>query len=343
MSRAVFQFASAASAALGATAAIWVLAGCAGGNSSPVAPTAARVAQPSSVGVRSSEPRMDVSGCGKLVIYATSYNLTVEVYNQLRPHPTPCGSITGLHNPQGLFVDRQQNLWVVDQGNGPPHHILEFAPGNPTPVLTLVDTTGYPVDVAVDNVSGTVYVTNFFSNGSTPGAVLVYPKGSTTPTATLTDPNMQYAFYDAVDNQGNLYVTYLHTVGSFGTGHVFEWFGGTGTPTDLGIALQAPGGIATTKTGALLICDQQARACGDFAPGSTTMTGIFAKSDKDPFAIALDKDEDAAYVNDAGASNGLGIWHYPGPDTRAAQKLQVPGMAYAGIAASPAAPNGLPY
>jgi DNA-binding beta-propeller fold protein YncE len=286
---------------------------------------------------------MDAAGCSRAVVYVTSYNLSVEIYNQRRPHTTPCGSITGLHNPQGIFVDAAQHLWVVDQGNGPPHHVYEFAPGNPTPLLTLVDTVGYPVDVAVDNASGTVYVTNFFNNGSTPGVVEVYAKGSTTPTATLSDPNMQYAFYDAVDDAGNLYVTYLHLNGPTGVGQVDEWFGGTGTPKNLGITLKAPGGIVTTATGALLICDQAAKACGDFAPGSTTMTNAFARSDKDPFAIALDKSERTAYVVDSGTNHGLGIWNYPGPDSRPRAKLIVPGMAYAGVAVSPAPPEGAPY
>jgi DNA-binding beta-propeller fold protein YncE len=281
---------------------------------------------------------MDASACGTHVLYAASYNNTVQIFNEGALHQGACGSITGLSNPQGLFVDSSGDLWVVNQG---PKQVLEFPPGGQMPMLTLSDPSGYPVDVAVDNHSGTVYVSNFFQNGSAPGVIEVYPKGATSPTATLSDPNMQYAFYDAVDDKGNLYVTYLEG-GNFAPGQVDEWIGGTGTPTNLGITLKAPGGIATTKTGALLICDQAAPACGSFTRGSTTMTKLFATKESDPFAVALGRTDMRAYVEDPG-SGDFYAYMYPGPDRRPSSAIAVPGGAYAGIALSPAAPEGKPW
>ncbi len=172
--------------------------------------------------------RMDTAACGTHVLYAASYNNTVQIFNEGSLHQGACGSITGLSNPQGLFVDASGDLWVVNQG---PKQVLEFAPGGSSPTLTLSDPSGYPVDVAVDNHSGTVYVSNFFQNGSAPGVIEVYPKGATSPTATLSDPNMAYAFYDALDDKGNLYVTYLEG-GNFAPGQVDEWIGGTGQPDE---------------------------------------------------------------------------------------------------------------
>jgi DNA-binding beta-propeller fold protein YncE len=282
--------------------------------------------------------RMDAAACGTHLIYVASYNNTVQIFNQSGPRQGACGSISGLSNPQGLFVDASGDLWVVNQG---PKQILEFPPGGQMPMLTLSDPSGYPVDVAVDNHSGTVYVSNFFQNGSEPGAIEVYPKGATSPTATLSDPNMQYAFYDAVDDKGNLYVTYLEG-GNFAPGQVDEWTGGTGSPTNLGITLKAPGGIATTKSGALLICDQSAPACGQFAPGSTTMTNLFATKESDPFAVALGRTDMRAYVEDPG-SGKFYAYNYPGPDRRPKSAIAVTGGAYAGIAVSPAAPEGKPW
>ena len=171
----------------------------------------------------------------------------------------------------------------------------------------------------------------------------VYTVGSTTPTSTLTDPNMTYAFNDAVDDQGNLYVTYLHVSGPSGTGHIDEWPSGSASPIDLGITLQAPGGIQTTRNGALLVCDQSV-ACGDFEPGSTAMTNLFATQTPGSFGVALDKREKQAWVENSGASTGqLQQYKYPGPDKKAKQSITVPGGGYSGVAVSPAAPQGSPY
>jgi hypothetical protein len=328
------------SLALSWAALVLPLAGCGGGGltPSPVAPSSA-------IG-----PRMDAVACGKSVVYVTSYNNSVYIYDQARNKKTPCGQITGVTNPQGLFVDKRRNLWVAVSGDCKNQFssVLEFAPGNSTPIKTLKDPAGSASDVAIDNASRTVYVTNFFDytkgcvSGNN-GVVEVYANGSTTPTGTLSDPNMNYAFSDSVDNKGNVYVTYLKLNGPSGTGRIDEWLGGTGSPSDLGITLKAPGGIQTTATGALLVCDQ-AVACGDFAPGSTTMTNLFATKTSGSFGVALDKSEKHAWVENPGVTAGqLQQWVYPGPDTHAKQSITVPGGGYAGVAVSPPAPQGLPY
>jgi hypothetical protein len=80
--------------------------------------------------------------------------------------------------------------------------------------------------------------------------------------------------------------------------------------------MKSPGGIETTSTGALLVCDQEV-ACGEFEPGSTMMTNLFAGQ--------------------------LQRYHYPGPDGRAKETMTVPGGGYSGVAVSPASPQGAPY
>jgi hypothetical protein len=324
----------------GAIIVIPSLAGCGGGVPSGASRQAAA----------SSGARSDVSGCGTSVVYVTSYNNSVYIYDQTHNVKKTCGQITGVTNPQGLFVDKRRNLWVAISGDCKTQFssVLEFAPGNPTPIKTLQDPDGAATDVAVDNISGTVYVTNFFdytkgcASGNN-GAVEVYANGSTTPTATLSDPHMTYAFNDAVDDKGNVYVTYLEVNGPSGAGRIDEWLAGTGSPVDLGITLKAPGGIQTTASGALLVCDQSV-ACGDFAPGSTTMADLFATKNPGSFGVALDKREKHAWVENPALSAGqLQRYAYPGPDARATQSITVPGGGYAGVALSPAAPQGHPY
>lgn len=309
---------------------------------------------PSGVGASSempaASPHLAASGCGTSVVYVTSYNNSVYIYDQTHNGQTPCGQITGVTNPQGLFVDKKRNLWVAISGDcrNEFSSVLEFAPGNSNPIKTLTDPAGPATDVVVNDRSGTVYVTNFFdytkgcASGNN-GGVEVYANGSTSPTGSLSDARMNYAFNDALDNRGNLYVTYLQLNGPTGAGHIGEWIHGKGAMQDLGITLQAPGGIQTTATGALLVCDQ-AVACGNFAPGSTTMTNLFATKAPGSFGVALDKREGHAWVENPALSNGqLQRYDYPGPDKRALQKITVTGGGYAGVAVSPPAPQGAPY
>jgi hypothetical protein len=314
-----------------------MLAGCRGAASMPVAQGMGPA-------------HVEASGCSTSVVYVTSYDNSVYIYERRHSHATPCGQITGVTNPQGLFVDAKRNLWVALAGDCKKQFssVLEFAPGNSTPIKTLSDPYGPATDVAVDNASGTVYVTNFFNyttgcaSGNN-GAVEVYANGSTTPTGSLSDPHMNYAFNDAVDNHGNLYVTYLQLNGPTGSGRIDEWFGGMGSPTDLGISLNAPGGIQTTRTGALLVCDQSV-ACGDFEPGSTTMTNLFATKNPGSFGVALDMRENDVWVeNPSLSSNQMQRYDYPGPRKNAERSITVPNGGYAGVAVSPASRQGPPY
>jgi hypothetical protein len=324
---------------IAAALAAGVLAGCGTGPSPVPGPATA-----------ATRPLARTTGCSSQVVYVTSYDNSVYVYDQSHNGKTPCGRITGVVNPQGLFVDKNHDLWVAVSGDCKTQFssVFEFAPGGSTPIKTLQDPAGAATDVAVANDSGTVYVTNFFNytqgcaSGNN-GVVEVYAGGSTTPTATLSDPNMSYAFNDAVDNRGNLYVTSLKINGPTGTGRINEWMGGKGTPTDLGITLQAPGGIQTTKHGALLVCDQSS-ACGEFLPGSTTMTNLFATKNPGSFGVALDKREERAWVENPSRSAGqLQSFAFTHVHKKPQQTITVPNGGYAGVAVSPAAPQGLPY
>lgn len=329
-----------------ATSAAIGLAACAGGSTAPNA--ALPAAGSAQLRGAMTTPRMNASGCGKAVVYVTSYNNSVYIYDQRNNHKTPCGQITGITNPQGLFVDQHRNLWVALAGDCRTQFssVLEFAPGGTTPIKMLQDPDGPATDVTVNEKNGTVYVTNFFdytqgcASGNN-GAVEVYANGSTTPTSSLTNQNMNYAVNDAVDNYGDLYVTAIHLYGPTGSGQVLEWVFSVDTTYDLGITLQAPGGIQTTSNNDLLICDQSA-ACGNIVPGSTNMMNLFATKSSGSFGVALDKAENHAWVANPGLGE-LQRYNYPGPDKGVLQRISVPGGAYAGVAVSPAAPAGPPY
>jgi hypothetical protein len=299
-----------------------------------------------------SRVQADSTKCPSAVVYiVASYEASVDIYDPKQLRAGPCGSITGFKSAQGLFVDSKGNLWVAD---ALAQQAYEFAPGNTSPVLTLNDPNGVPSAVAVDEKSGTVYVTEYQNNVNSTTLVEVYASGSTTPTGSLGDSVARNGAYDAVDNQGNLYVTFMTKSNK---AQVDRWMGGTGTPTNLGLKLISAGGILTTRSGALAVCDPFAFRCGIFEPGSTGMSHIFAHMgrangarivpDKPPFlhpnALAIDRAERHAFV----AAQSLSLWAYPGPVNRPNHlpriEIKVPGGAGNGIAVSPASRPGAPF
>jgi hypothetical protein len=300
---------------------------------------------------RSVALRYDAGTCPSSVVYVVSnYNTAVEIYDRAAFDAGPCGSVTGFSLPQGLFVDSKRGLWVAD---AVAQKIYRFVPGTSGPVATLSDPNGTPFAVAVEPSSGTVYVSEYQNNNNPHTLVEVYANGSTTPTGSLSDPNARNGGYAAVDSAGNLYVTFMTQANR---GQVDRWIHGAGTPEDLGLKLISAGGIVTTASGALAVCDTYHSRCGIYAHGSTKISHVFGHmghgnggiQNKPPWlfpeALVLDRSEQRAYLT----ANSLSVWRFPGPKSRpnhlAVEEIKIPdGGADAGIAVSPASRPGAPW
>ncbi len=292
------------------------------------------------------------ANCPSSVLYViSSYNAEVKVYDRMHLHADACGSIGGFNTPEGLFVDQSGNLWVADAGA---KQIYKFAPGSSTPSVTLSDPDGVPYAVAVDEKSGTVYASDYQNSDAT-AVVEVYAGGSTMPTGTLHDPDGRNGGYVALDNQGNVYATFMTQSNK---AQVDRWMGGSGEPENLKLKLVSAGGIVTTRTGDLAICDPFWYRCGIYARGSRNISHIFGHMGRGghgggmgpnkppwlmPDGLALDRAENRAYV----AAESLTLWHFPGPENRPNHRpsieIKVPGLAGDGIAVYPAARPGAPY
>jgi hypothetical protein len=324
-------------------AAIIATAACSSNPSSSLSPSAGNAVTPAA--------RHNAAGCPKSVVYVISnYTASVQIYDRSHLKGGPCGTITGFQLPQGLFTDSKDNLWVADAGA---RQVYEFAPGAAMPMRSLSDPNGEPSDVTVDERNGTVYVTEYKNDVDPSTLVEVYANGSNTPTGTLSDSDARNGGYDAVDNHGDLYVTFMTQENK---AQVDRWFGGVGSPQNLGLSLISDGEIVTTKTGALAICDPFAFRCGLFQTGSNEMSHVFGHMgfgrgivpNKPPWlhpdAVALDRNEDRAYV----AADSLTLWTFPGPVHRPNHlplvEIKVPqGGAGVGIAVTPASRPGNPY
>jgi hypothetical protein len=299
-------------------------------------------------------PQKHAVSCQASVVYVVSaYTASIAIYDGVARGAKPCGSITGFQTPQGLFTDSGGNLWVADAGAG---KVYEFAPGASTATLTLDDPNGTPNAVAVDEVSHTVYVADYKNDVSPTNVVEIYANGSTTPTGTLGDPDGRNGGSVAVDNQGNVYASFMTQSNK---ARIDEWTAGGGSPKDLGLRLIGAGSIVTTKTGALAVCDMYAYRCGLYEPGRTRMSHVFGhmgrgrrhdamSPDKRPWlmpeGLAIDRDERRAYVT----SVTLSAWSFPGPRNHPNRKpraeIKLPGTpAGVGVAVYPASKAGAPY
>ena len=250
----------------------------------------------------------------------------VYVYSLSGSVPTLCGKLQHeqeLNVPNGIFVDGQQNLWVTTVLG---ESILEFPRGSKTATFALKNQVGFPVSVAVDNRFGTVYV----ATQGTP-SIEVYPKGSSTPSEVWTDPRMDFPNFLAIDDQGNVYVTNS----SADSNRVLEFRRKTGKAIDLGLTVMYPTGIATTKSGALALCDFFL-GCGEVQRGSTTLVPYFSGL---AYEMALNADESLVFVDH---NTIVQIWAWPGPQQGPLQTTGTYANS-AGVAVSPADAEGMPF
>lgn len=165
--------------------------------------------------------------------------------------------IQNVPGPQGLFVDRNHNLWVAASAGSPSRSsgVYKFARGSTSPSNVLNDPTGRPSDVTICP-NGTIYVSSI-DNKTEQGNIMIYAPGATNPTGTLTT-NGEDDFYLTCDTAGNVFSTFVNDVA--GSGGVVEYVGGVEFGHSvLPIKLSAtPGGIKPDNAGNLLVAEQNA-------------------------------------------------------------------------------------
>lgn len=149
---------------------------------------------------------MDREVVGKALIFVSTTSSSsgvVNIYKASNP-PTLVGQITPPF-PEGLATDTAKNLYVASNSN-----VLVYAPPyTGSPILTIDDPGYYANGVAI-SPNGVIGVTNFCnapSCGTGTGSVVLYAKNGTEPCVTLpAPPEFQLVFFDAFDDEGNLYI-----------------------------------------------------------------------------------------------------------------------------------------
>jgi len=227
---------------------------------------------------------MQALGAQTHLVYMSSWG-TASVVDVLTMTGKQVGQIAnGLLEPQGLFVDAKGSLWVANLSN-----VLVYPRGGLSPSKTLTDSVGDPTDVTVCP-DGTAYVADLYDNSSSNHAsIQVYAHGSTTPTGNLDYANDFRNPFLTCDAAGNVFVALL-TGDSVGDGLVVEFpHGKQKGAKDLGIVLQAPGGIKPDNAGNLLVTDLVSHTITEYTEnGSPTGQSIATVTATEGIAVTME-------------------------------------------------------
>jgi hypothetical protein len=178
----------------------------------------------------------------------------------------PSGNINpfffGVSNPGGILLVKK-DLYVA---NTVASNVLVLESASVK--RTLDDPGEFPSSVAVSR-DGTLYAANIFNTSLAAGNISVYPKGSNSPTATLTSPTFFQVIGVAADGAGDVFAN--NNQSFFKGGQVIEFPGGTGTGTILkNIHVHIAGGLKIDPTTQdLLVVDQGNTTVKVYAPPYT--------------------------------------------------------------------------
>ena len=131
------------------------------------------------------------------LLYVSQSNGSVAVYTYWQK--TLVRTLTGFSNPQGECVDKNNNVYITDAGNG---DIVEYAHDGKVALRTIDDTPYSPYACAIDFTTGNLAVAN--ESGSTGnGNIAIYAKA--TGSAMILSDSAISGFQSCVyDDQGNL-------------------------------------------------------------------------------------------------------------------------------------------
>jgi DNA-binding beta-propeller fold protein YncE len=137
------------------------------------------------------------------LLYVTD-TVTSDVYVFSYPKGKLKQTLTGFTDPAGECADAAGNVFITNTGA---NNIVEYAHGGTTPIAKLKDPGFFPVGCSIDPVTGNLAVTNFSTNSSTQGNVVIYRHAKGRPRGNYTDAKMSQMLLCGYDAEGNLFVS----------------------------------------------------------------------------------------------------------------------------------------
>ena len=168
----------------------------------------------------------------------------------------------GIDNPAYCAIDGQGNLWVANHYGPHGGNVTEYKKGSRKPYRVITNGLIYPIGTAIDR-AGNLYVSNLTLKVYQAN-VQVYSPGSTSPSRTITRA-IESPSGIAVDAASTLYVTNLHQ------NNVVEYKAGESVPfrTICGCYLNGPADVTVNAKGWLYVTNSVNSTIVEFAPGST--------------------------------------------------------------------------
>jgi hypothetical protein len=317
------------SKALSAAAALALLAGCSSGSAIAPKPgglqSHARTSMghvPAVVGplgamkiAYHATKRVGFNACpasGTIEYVSDFNNSVINIYKGKFAGQGPCGQLASasILNPEGLFVDKQDHLWVADTGNG---NVLEFARGGSSPIATYVDTANgnseFPVDVTVAK-DGTVIASNIYTPNTGIGSISTWLSNGTL-VGNFTNPNSAFDYFVTVQKNGTVYfddssLTLWSGSCPAGACSAFTNTGATG--------FNFPGGLRSAAGEDVVLLDQSGTGGGtlntyESFPGGPAQSCVLAPGD-DAVTFDLNKRRNHVFYSDA-TVGVAGESHYP--------------------------------
>lgn len=190
------------------------LAACGGPSSTPtVAGPASVLLQQRAVQARPDHGpswMRDRAKSGALLYVSDTESGDVYVFDY--PKGTRAGTLTGLTDPGGECVDAKGNVFVTNTGGST---VIEYARGASKPSTRLKDPGYFPIGCAIDPKTGNLAVTNFSSNSSAAGNIVIYKHAKGKPAEAYSDANTPEFLLCGYDDKGNLFADGLTSASAF--------------------------------------------------------------------------------------------------------------------------------
>jgi len=198
--------------------------------------------------------------------------------------------------PDGNFYDRSHNEYDADYCGS---QVTEYNPGGTQIFSYAASGLSNPVGVTVDS-SGNVYAADYGGGGAS--IVVEFPQGSSTPTASCNTGLANEGI--VVSSSGAVFVSGNNP--NTGVGNLLEYSSGLAgcpTPTTLGVTLGFAGGLQMDHAGNLVACDQFVGV--DIIPPPYTSISSTITGASDPFHVALNKHNGKVFIADPGNADVL--------------------------------------
>jgi DNA-binding beta-propeller fold protein YncE len=210
------------------------------------------------------------------------------------------GGITGGIGDIDLnWVDSKGNFYFAQFSPG---DIVEYPLGASAPSFTYDSKMEFPVDVATDR-AGNVYEVDEQTS-----SVNEYAQHSNTISVSCGNGGALF-LSEAIDSSGDVFVGV--EIGA--RGRIVEYVGGLNGchATQLGVALNFPGGMALDKKGDIVICDQGNNSVDIIPPPYSSVSGTLGSGYSMPVSVRLNRRNDEAYVVNEGPPNAVFVLRYP--------------------------------